>query len=212
MTTLQELDLPEFDMFSAELQADPHGYAASVRQHGWLARSTFGVEVLGYSQVQTVLRDRHFASPAGLTLEVQGITSGPLWDRTVKGILSLDGEDHQRLRRLVGQAFTPRAAERLRASMVAIITDLVDSVAPKGSCDLVADVARPYPIAVICELLGTPADDWPLFSAWADDAFKIFNLHVVEDGPALLQAFEELDAYLEGLSAGLLLATTCCRR
>jgi cytochrome P450 len=151
--------------------------------------------------VQAVLRDRRFRSPAGLTLELQGITSGSLWDRVITGILSLDGDDHTRLRRLVGQAFTPRSADVLRASMVSILDDLVDAVAPAGSCDVVADLARPYPIAVICELLGTPAEDWPLFSAWADDAFKIFNFNVAEDGPAIERAFDELDAYLEELIA-----------
>src|SRR5207342_1197835 len=70
-----------------------------------------------------------------------------------------------------------------------------------GTCDFVTAIARPYPIAVICELLGTPDEDWPLFSAWADDAFKIFNFNVQEDGPAILQAFDEVDAYLERLIA-----------
>ncbi len=201
MSLATELELPTFDLLSDELQSDPHGYAARAREQGWLARSPFGFEILGYRQVQAVLRDRRFGSPVGLTLQIQGITSGPLWDRVVTGILSLDGDDHQRLRRLVAQAFTPRSADTLRSSMVRIVNDLVDVVAPTGHSDVVADIARPYPIAVICELLGTPAQDWPLFSRWADDAFKIFNLNVHEDGPAIERAFDELDAYLEDLIA-----------
>ena len=56
---------------------------------------------------RSVLRDPRFRMPHGLGLEAQGITSGPLWDRVTKGLLSLDGAEHHRLRRLVSKAFTP---------------------------------------------------------------------------------------------------------
>ena len=164
MPAVAELDLAYLDVLSPEFQDDPHGCIRAARQQGWLARSPFGLEVLGYPQVQLGLRDRRFRSPAGLTLEIQGITEGPLWDRVISGILSLDGEDHTRLRRLVGQAFTPRAADRLRDSMRRIFTDLVAAAEVGGRCDLVTDVCQVYPIAVICELLGAPAADWPQFS------------------------------------------------
>ena len=199
MPAVAELDLAYLDVLSAEFQDDPHGCLRAARQQGWLARSPFGLELLGYPQVQVGLRDRRFRSPAGLTLAIQGITEGPLWDRVIAGILSIDGEDHTRLRRLVGQAFTPRSADQLRDSMRRIFTDLVASAETGGQCDLVTDVCQVYPIAVICELLGAPAADWPQFSHWADDAFKIFQLNVAEDGPAIERAFDELDAYLEDL-------------
>ncbi len=111
---------------------------------GWPGHRS-GLELLGYPQVQLGLRDRRFRSPAGLTLEIQGITEGPLWDRVITGILSLDGEDHTRLRRLVGQAFTPRSADRLRDSMRRIFTDLVAAAEAGGQCDLVTDVCQVLP-------------------------------------------------------------------
>ena len=87
----------------------------------------------------------------------------------LKIILSLDGEEHLRLRRLVSKAFMPRAVERLRKTIVEIITELVDPLTTAGRCDVVADIARPYPIPIICALLGAPREDWQLFSDWADD-------------------------------------------
>src|ERR1700722_9730740 len=71
-------------------------------------------EELSYELVRTVLRDSRFITAQGLGLTVQGITSGPLWDRATSNILGLDGSEHHRLRRLVSKAFAPRAAERLR--------------------------------------------------------------------------------------------------
>ena len=75
-----------------------------------------GPEVLSYDLVRTVMRDDRFAMPKGVFLAAQGITSGELWDISLKGLLSLDGAEHHRQRRLVSKAFTPRAAERLRTT------------------------------------------------------------------------------------------------
>jgi hypothetical protein len=53
----------------------------------------------------------------------------------------------------------------------------------------------------ICALLGTPRDDWRLFSEWADDIFKFFDWNVVNDGPDILRAWKELEAYLDDMVA-----------
>ncbi len=62
---------------------------------------------------------------------------------------------------------------------------------------MVADVCEPYPIPIICELLGAPPQDWKLFSAWATDIFRIFNSNLVEDMPRIEQAGAELEAYVQ---------------
>jgi cytochrome P450 len=134
-------------------------------------------------------------------LAAQGITSGPLWDRVSRLIISVDGEEHHRLRRLVSKAFTPRATARLRATVVDVITELVDRHAPHGRCDVVTDIARMYPIPIICALLGAPATDWQLFSAWTDDIFKVFDWNVAAHEPAILVAWEQLDGYIDDMLA-----------
>lgn len=60
-----------------------------------------GLEVLRYDLVRIVLRDSRFVIPQGIGLVVQGITSGRVWDRVTKLLISLDGAEHHRLRRLV---------------------------------------------------------------------------------------------------------------
>jgi cytochrome P450 len=146
-----------------------------------------------------VLRNPRFAVPQGLGLAAQGITSGPLWDRVIAGILSLDGAEHHRLRRLVSKAFIPRATERLRTTINDTITELVDPLTITGRCDVVADIARQYPIPIICALLGAPRADWQLFSDWTDDIFKVFSWNLVNDAPAILRAREQLDANLDDM-------------
>jgi cytochrome P450 len=130
---------------------------------------------------------------------VQGITSGPVWDRLGTLLTGVDFAEHQRLRRLVARAFTPTAAGRMRAACVSVINELVDPIAEAGHCDFVADVANHYPIPIICELLGAPREDWELFSDWAADIGKAFGGTVAENEAAILASWEALDGYLEEL-------------
>jgi cytochrome P450 len=192
-----DADLPRLGYFDPEYQAHPHRLNRMAREQSPVAMGPLGPEALGYDAVRTVLRDPRFCMPTGLTLEAQGITSGPLWDRAVKGILSLDGDEHSRLRRLVSYAFRPSCGSRLRATMNEVINQQLDPLTDTGRCDVVADIARPYPIPIICELLGAPRQDWPIFSGWTDDIFKIFNFNLANDAPDILRAFDELDAYLD---------------
>lgn len=176
-----------------------HRIIDEARELSPIAVGPHGPEVLSYELVRTVLRDSRFVTARGLGLGLQGVTSGPLWDRAISNILGLDGAAHHRLRRLVSKAFAPRGAERLRALVVEIIDGLVEPLLATGHCDVVADIARRYPTPVICALLGAPPEDWHLFSDWTDDIKKIFDWNVAEDGPAILAAWDQLDAYLEEL-------------
>jgi cytochrome P450 len=180
---------------------EAHRVLSQARRRAPTAMGPHGPEVLTYELVHTVLRDTRFITARGLGLDVQGITSGPLWDRATSNILGLDGDAHHRLRRLVSKAFAPRAAERLRTLAIEIITDLVSRVTPVGACDVVIDIARRYPTPVICALLGAPPEDWQKISDWVDDIKKLFEWNVANDGPAILAAWDQLDAYLEDLIA-----------
>jgi cytochrome P450 len=66
---------------------------------------------------------------------------------------------------------------------------------------VVHDLCEPYPIPIICELLGAPKEDWRQFSAWATDIFRIFNQNLAEDLPLIEAADAELEAYLVALIA-----------
>ena len=83
----------------------------------------------------------------------------------------------------------------------AVVGGLVDALVDRGDCELVADVCDPYPIPIICELLGAPPEDWKLFSAWATDIFRIFNNNLAEDLPLIARAGEELNEYVSDMIA-----------
>lgn len=81
-------------------------------------------------------------------------------------LMNVDAQDHARLRRLVGKAFTPRRVEALRESVQRTVDDLLDTIAPNGRSDLLTDLAVPLPIAVICALLGINAHDGAVFRSF----------------------------------------------
>jgi cytochrome P450 len=180
---------------------EAHRLIAQARERAPIAIGTHGPEILRYELVRTVLRDPRFRMPQGMFLAGQGITSGPIWDRVAANLISLDGDEHQRLRRLVSKAFTPRATSRLRTTIVDVITKLVTRQLVRGRCDVVTDIARRYPIPIICALIGAPAEDWELFSDWTDDIFKAFSWNVASESDSILGAWEAIDAYVDDMVA-----------
>ncbi|MCV7282481.1 cytochrome P450 [Mycolicibacterium flavescens] len=195
------IDLPALSYEDAPDAHEAHRRIARARRTAAVAQGAHGLELLTYEVVHAALRDPRMCVPRGLGLEAQGITSGQLWDRAVTSLLGLDGEDHGRLRRLVCKAFTPRSVKRLERTITGIITGLVEPLLPVGRCEVVEDVARPYPVPVIAELLGAPSEDSKLFSGWADDVFKLFGWNVAEDEPLILASWGELDDYIDGMVA-----------
>ena len=175
---------------------------ADTRRRSPIAIGPYGPEVLSYDLVRTVLRDDRFITAKGLALDVKGITSGPLWDRATRSLLSLDGAVHHRLRRLVSKAFSPRAAERLR-TLAARHHHRVGRTSSPPSGTATSSPTSPAATRrrVICALLGAPPEDWQLFSGWVEDIKKVFEWNVVNDAPTILAAFDQQDAYLEDLIA-----------
>jgi cytochrome P450 len=199
--TVYEADLPTVTYEDAPTPDEAHQNLQNALEQGPIALGAHGPEILSYDLVHATLRDSRFCTPPGLGLEAQGITSGLLWDRVVTSLLSINGDAHTRLRRLVSKAFTPRAVARLDTTIVDIITDLIEPLTITGRCDVVADIARPYPVPVICALLGAPSEDWRRFSTWADDFFKIFTWNAAEYEHDILAAWDEMDDYVDVMVA-----------
>ena len=198
-----DADLPTLAYDPDETPAEVYPRLQTAQRQAPVALGPYGPEVLSYHLVRSVLRDTRFQIPPGINLLAQGITSGPLWDKVVNSLLCLEGDAHHRLRSLTSTAFTPRATLRLHDTMVDVMNGLVDQVVDAGRCDVVTDIARPYPVPIICALLGAPREDWQQFSLWADDVFKAFSFTVDlrEVEPVVMHAWRELDDYVDEMVA-----------
>ena len=198
-----DADLPTLSYGLEETPAEVYPRFQAAQRQASVAIGPLGPEILSYHLVRSVLRDSRFEIPPGIILQAQGITSGPLWDKVINSLLCLEGDSHHRLRSLCAKAFTPRTVARLHDTMVDVMTDLVDRVAGGGRCDVVTDLARPYPVPIICALLGAPREDWQQFSSWADEIFKAFSFTVdIRDiEPAVMQSWRQLDEYVDDMVA-----------
>jgi cytochrome P450 len=193
------LDLPSIDFEQLGDRQQVIATFDELRPQHWLAKTPMGYSITRHQEVSAFLRDRRFHSAARLITQNRTDIDPALSEGRRESVLSAEGDTHSRLRRLVAPAFSPKATDRLRPFMRDVITSLLDRVTPNGGCELVADVCEPYPIPIMCELLGAPKSDWKKFSVWATDLLRIFNNDLVNDGPAILRARTELDEYVRAL-------------
>ncbi len=203
MPSVFDAGLPALSYDVSESPHDVYPRIRAAQAVAPIAIGPLGPEVLSYDLARAILRDPRFMIPPGIHLSAHGITSGPLWDRVIRSILCMDGDEHRRLRSLVSKAFTPRATARMDETIHAVINELADAVVADGNCEFVEKIARPYPIPVICALLGAPRQDWQLFSKWAEDIFKIvsFDCNLAEEEPKVLKAWDAFDEYIDGMIA-----------
>jgi cytochrome P450 len=194
-----DASLPTVAYHGVRQPDEAHAIISRARQQAPIALGPYGPELLTYDLVRPALRDPRFAMPQANGLAMQGVTSGPLWDKLSNLIVGIDGADHKRLRRLVAKAFTPRGAERMRTACDAIISELIDRHIHAGRCDVVVDIARPYPVPIICATLGVPREDWELFSDCLRGISKAFGGNAATHTTTILVAWQKLDAYLDDL-------------
>lgn len=183
-STALELDQEYADLRDHEPMsriALPHGGEA------WLA--------VRHADVRTVLSDARFSRAALLDRDVPRTSPRRLTDPTLH---TMDPPEHNRLRRLVAGAFSPRQIDRLAAHAQRVTDELLDRIADQGPpADLVSGLATPLPTAVICEMLGVPVDDRDRFTEWIDVALATTAFPADE----IHRAFNQLKDYLTELVA-----------
>ncbi len=129
-----------------------------------------GYVLTRYDDIRAVLRHpRAFSDEHNADIFDVGESGASFTAMMRKQILYLSPPDHDRIRALVARHFTPRSVERWRPAAEREVERLLDQVVDRGKLDLVKDLAYPLPIAVICEMLGIPRSDVPLFFGWAHD-------------------------------------------
>lgn len=204
MPLVTELKLPAFDHTDAALAGEPYRQAmANLHGHdGWLAANPFGYTVLDREAGEFFLRSKDVIFPGLMIAEVFGITEGPLHEQFVKNIITLEGDDHRRLRNLVNPALSQRAVARYRPAMQRFLAQLLQPLAADGTCEFVGDFAKPYPSMVIADVMGAPLEDAPRLHHWSNMIQRQFDAQsVVADREQIEQAVTEFYEYEDELIA-----------
>jgi cytochrome P450 len=194
-----DLQIPKVPLIVDQQRSDRHALLRGIAKDSWLARTDIGYSVLTYDSVMGILRDKRWHSATGMVAQLQGLTDEAFLSRRQVSILNAEGEVHVRLRRLVAPAFSPRSADRLRPFMRETVNSLLDPFTATGKAEVVRDICEPYPIPIICELLGAPKEDWKLFSRLATEILLIFSDNLAQNMSVFLAAQQELEKYTEGL-------------
>jgi len=153
---------------------DPHPALARLRRDAPVARDErYGFwAVTRHADVHAVSRDNAvFVSGYGVNhahfvpepLEVPG------------SLLSCDPPIHTHYRRILWEAFTPTTIRALEPRIRARAVALLDAVEREAVTDVVAAVSVPYPLIVLADLMGLPADDWREYCDWMDAAVRTNN-------------------------------------
>ncbi|MFI1917446.1 cytochrome P450 [Nocardia sp. NPDC020380] len=197
------------------VRADPYPVFEQIRRNGAVRIGEAPVVVLaGYAECAALLRDpgagverRHATIPMGATPTHDLAGPHAIELRDTVSFLFRDPPDHTRLRRLVSKAFTPSVIRRLGPRITAIVDAALDRAAARGGFDLVADLAYPLPVTVICELLGVPLSDEPRLRAWSSllarslDPVSSSAPEFRPDAEELVRANNELYDYFDELTS-----------
>lgn len=143
-----------------------------------------GVWLVGsHAGVTAVLRHPTTSVDESLATGMQGSfdRTGPFTVLMERTLLFTDPPDHARLRRLVARAFTPRTMERLQPWVEALVDQRLARLRPSGSADLLAELALPMPVEVICELLGIPEAERGPILGWARDIAPRLDISLFRD-------------------------------
>ncbi|WEO98765.1 cytochrome P450 [Streptomyces sp. FXJ1.172] len=192
-------------------RADPYPLYEELRKNPVLHEEEGGPYVFSsYYDIEALLHDPRISSDAanlaaaGTDTLAQAEETGGL----PPSFLRLDPPEHDRLRRIANSAFgpphRPRRVENMRGDMAAIVTELIDGFGDARQIDLVDRFAYPFPVTVICRLLGVPREDEPRFRAWVDPLVASLDPETrqgadAEFTKAAQEARMQLGMYLSGL-------------
>ena len=169
----------------------------STRDDRWWVETSYGWSVLSYEQGVELLKDRRFQQGNARWPAQNGVPDGPFTQWWRETLLSLEGEDHLRIRRLLGPAFRNRAILAMQPRFQELADELVDGFADRGECEFISEFAEPYSARILCLLLGLPEENWPQLAHWADDLGKSFGIRIADDLPRIEAALEGLYGYVD---------------
>jgi cytochrome P450 enzyme len=201
----------QFNPDAPDFARDPHPHHRALREHApiydWQARQSLVFsrhehlrQLMGDSRLSNSVTDWQFHQPA----KIEGEEFRALRRLDTNSLFKLADVDHTRVRRLAAGAFTPRAVERQRATVQAVVDRVLDELTRDGQTLInVRDYAERIPVAVISDLVGVPAADQRGFLDYARASIEYIQpflppKRLAELAQVFTQGERMLDALIEG--------------
>ncbi|MCX4410553.1 cytochrome P450 [Streptomyces sp. NPDC059837] len=202
MTTIQTPDiLPRILDYSA--RADPYPLYAELRRTPVALQEDGSYVISTYRELADILHNPHLSSDVRNLAHPMAAAEA----RATPSFINVDPPEHDRLRRLAmrhfGPPHTPGLVSGMEPDLRAIVSGLIDDFEGKQRIDIVDDFAYPFPVTVICHLLGVPREDEPRFHVWVNAIIESIDYNPKTDPQEKLdngvQATKDLRQYLGGL-------------
>jgi cholest-4-en-3-one 26-monooxygenase len=171
---LAQVDLKTVDIMDPELFSDgpPHELFARMRAEApvrWNSTPDGGGfwSLTRHEDISAVSRDTHtFSSHSdGIFLHRDQVL--PL-DLNRNLLLYKDPPDHTKYRKILQTAFVPATVRKMEDQTRARITRILDEVIEAGECDFTKDIAVPFPLGVLAQMMGLPDGDLPKLFEWTE--------------------------------------------
>ncbi|MEV5545932.1 cytochrome P450 [Streptomyces sp. NPDC052309] len=191
-------------------RADPYPVYEELRKTPVYHEDDGPYVISTYYEIRSLLHDPRISSDArNLTSATRDPLAGPGQEDMAlpPSFLRLDPPEHDRLRRMTNRHFgpphSPHRVDGMRAELHGIVSGLIDDIGDPGRIDLVEQFSYPFPVTVICRLLGVPREDEARFHAWADTIAASLDpdpdADPAERGRGAHDARTQLGMYLAGL-------------
>ncbi|MFE1314641.1 cytochrome P450 [Streptomyces sp. NPDC058755] len=189
-------------------RANPYPLYEELRKTPVLHEEEDGPYVVSsYWDIKNLLHDPRISSDAAnVTAPGEDELSGAEATGLPPSFIRLDPPEHDRLRRIANGSFgpphRPTRIDSMRGELAQIVTDLIDGFGDARQIDVVDQFAYPFPVTVICRLLGVPREDEPRFRSWVDPIVAGLDPDTRASAEAMKTAQEsrlQLGMYLNGL-------------
>ncbi len=124
------------------------------------------------ADVAAVFRDAH-TYPSGMATFIAPNPEAEEAQSSLGGhpnLVITDPPRHVELRKAFNRPFLPRAVARYEEAGRKLVAQIIDEVIPRGQCNFVTDIATKLPMAIICDMMQVPRNDWNALFTWANMA------------------------------------------
>ena len=177
-------------------RADPYPLYAELRRTPVIRHDDGTYVVSTYRAIAALMHDPRLSSDR---------RSEEVKARGGSAFINLDPPEHDRIRRLTMRHFGPPVhpgrIDGLAPKLTGIVDGLIDAFADRRRADIVDEFAYPFPVAVICSLLGVPPEDEPRFREWTDVIVERLDPagNVMDAGPETMKTLDEFVTYIREL-------------
>ncbi len=193
----------EYDPLDPRVARNPYPFYEALRREAPVHRTPRGFAAVSrYGDVLDVLRHPGTFSSSAMGDVINGLKSMAHAEEGGETLLGTDPPVHTRLRKIVNRAFRPGRIAALEPRIRALAAELVDAFEGRHECDLVADLAVPFPVMVIAEILGFDPARRNDFKRWTEEQIAATaGPPTPEFRAALARSGAERLTYLEDLIA-----------